>query len=503
MATEIQALHTNKGTNDDFDGDEKKNECKTEPLNCKTGDIIDSLHPDSNQRWINATIIESTLEQIQLHYSGIGTEEIIDIDDYVPDSDEDDWIDRDSHVIAPLNTHTYNPMQLPNYHIPRDDEYHSSEYINLVFLQDLDLILFPGWKCINCYNIKTNEYSEFVSNPHDDHFNKVRQPSGVRIGSDKTVLVLDENRYILHVVDDDVFYSLDINNKKWFNVTEYLDHGRMNFRTLCYIPAPMDTIYAYKGIQSCRFDTESKIWSDLGEIRTREQFNEEMNQTNDDRYTNPDGIIGYNKEYKEYDQYFREDYVVQLYNPLIKKLLWFNLFSQSIYTCDIFQVNATNDVTDEQELNSVKWSKYELELPHGNAEDCCCLVPCFGGEYVFIFYFEYENNEIWVLDMVNKRLEKSEKYLNMNVGTMDTKHINMVQAGSFIQIFDFEVAEQAHLVQQYKMSILDIMPRKIIEENLFVTHGYTRKYNEGVDGYQMRVPLEITELLLKFVCVFL
>ena len=67
----------------------------------KSKEKIACKHPDYPNKWITGTIIDETAEKVLIHYeSELGTEEILNIDQYEPYSDGDDWFDKYSHDIA-------------------------------------------------------------------------------------------------------------------------------------------------------------------------------------------------------------------------------------------------------------------------------------------------------------------------------------------------------------------------------------------------------------------
>ena len=196
-------------------------------------------------------------------------------------------------------------------------------------------------------------------------------------------------------------------------------------------------------------------------------------------------------------------------------MIWFNFYSRDIYICDVTKINQDTQTqnqiavdSDAEEKNSrieieeeSKWDKYDIKLPY-RSKHRWCLVPCYENDYVFIFYFEVDNNEIWMLDLLTERLEKSEKYLNMqniNIEALSNEDISMVQAGEFIHIFEFDRSE----IRQFKINIMEIMPKRVIQHTFVATHGYIREYNEMTNEYTMKVPRDIVELILKFVCIYL
>ena len=73
---------------------------------------------------------------------------------------------------------------------------------------------------------------------------------------------------------------------------------------------PFDAIHAYIGYQLRAFNV-TDLWSELGEIRTRAQYNEETEDTIEDEYG--DG------EYRDYPNYFDQSYSAMIYHPMMKK----------------------------------------------------------------------------------------------------------------------------------------------------------------------------------------
>eukprot|EP01084_Bolivina_argentea_P227058 383499_1 len=486
------------------------------------GQKLDCQHPDHRSRWIKGIVVKEKHNKIQVHYDGIGNDlQYEDLDEYIADSDEDEWFDTNSTKISKLATRTISPILLaqPIYLL-------NKKYNPLIYIKSLNIILYQGYNedidyssysdsdrsyddesfninnnkpyFIQSYNINNNKYEKFMDYPKDYH-----NPSIEHIH-----YIFDSIKCNLYVWSAQMISIFDVMNKKWLKIIKLKENDYVEDETIenmikrntCYLSYPMDELHFYVcGLHMYfRYDTET-------------------NNIQSHKLGNMNAMIDELDDENVYELYrFDSTNSTLIYNRFIHKLFWFKFNTQSIYYCHI--------IGPKMICKDALWRKYGLNMPYKSSiqrsneseseksqdsdeengeifvdDDAWCIVPCFEGELIFLFYFAQNINEIWVMDVDEEKWYKSEKHLDVNVNFMENETISMVHGGDFIYCIDYGQNDYKH----FKMRILDVLPQTLMRLNSLAPCGFIREYNQCQTNIKCMVPDNIMQVILHFYARFL
>eukprot|EP01084_Bolivina_argentea_P169700 294153_1 len=259
--------------------------------------------------WLIATVVNMKSDQIKIHY---------DCDE---DSDDDEWIDKESSRLAPLHTHTLPITNLPGISVGYNKvdaihyECNKHEYI---------LLCCHDAKSISRYDISASKWETYSNYPQE-----FSTKHAGKVCFDSKQLVL----YMAYICDSKLRLALfDISLNSWvvktwnvltFNFTSYIKAN------LYFIPDEIEEIHLFIANNHYRI--------------TRYEFNEplQIERTNDNCEKHLSPIIWCNK---------------------MQRLI--GMADKSIYHCDINQKMQSQYIWKIDDQEQIDYNKEDIVNAH-------------------------------------------------------------------------------------------------------------------------------------------